>query len=143
MVKEVHSHAHEEGIPGTVNLKAVEGDDTYLGQALFPVPSNDPNDPLNWPQYKYSHPNLWVSPGVDDRKLAILFICAFYSFLGNAALLGPSVYIAVWAEQFNIDFGTSSGLISYSNLAYGFGSLVLVSPHFRDAKKINKRSLCI
>lgn len=53
MVKEIHSHAHEEGIPGTVNLKAVEGDDTYLGQALFPVPSNDPNDPLNWPQYKY------------------------------------------------------------------------------------------
>jgi len=53
MVREIHSHAHEEGIPGTVNLKAVEGDDTYLGQALFPVPSTDPNDPLNWPQYKY------------------------------------------------------------------------------------------
>ena len=64
--------------------------------------------------------------GVNLRKLAILFICAFYSFLGNASLLGPSVYIAVWAEQFGIDFGTSSGLISYSNLAYGFGSLVLV-----------------
>jgi DsbC/DsbD-like thiol-disulfide interchange protein len=53
MVKEIHSHAHEEGVPGTVNLKAVEGDDTYLGQALFPVPSSDPNDPLNWPKYKY------------------------------------------------------------------------------------------
>ena len=54
MVKEIHSHAHEEGIPGTVNLQAIEGDDTYLGQALFPVPSTDPNDPLNWPQYKYT-----------------------------------------------------------------------------------------
>jgi len=54
MVKGIHSHAHEEGIPGTVNLKAVEGDDTYLGQALFPVPSADPNDPLNWPKYKYT-----------------------------------------------------------------------------------------
>jgi hypothetical protein len=52
MVREIHSHAHEEGIPGTVNLKAVEGDDTYLGQAVFPVPSADPNDPLNWPRYK-------------------------------------------------------------------------------------------
>jgi hypothetical protein len=53
MVKEIHSHAHEEDIPGTVNLKALEGDDTYLGQALFPVPSSDPNDPLNWPKFKY------------------------------------------------------------------------------------------
>jgi hypothetical protein len=53
VVKEYHSHAHEEAIPGTVNLKAVEGDDTFYGQALFPVPSNDPNDPLNWPRFKY------------------------------------------------------------------------------------------
>jgi hypothetical protein len=56
MVKEIHSHAHEEDVPGTVNLKAVEGDDTYLGQALFPVPSSDPNDPLNWPKFKYYCP---------------------------------------------------------------------------------------
>jgi hypothetical protein len=54
MVREIHSHAHEEAIPGTVNLKAVEGDDTVYGQALFPVPSTDPNDPLNWPRYKYT-----------------------------------------------------------------------------------------
>ena len=53
-------------------------------------------------------------------------ICAFYSFLGNATLLGPSVYITVWAEEFGIDPGTASGLISYSNLAYGFGSLIWV-----------------
>lgn len=24
----------------------LEGDDTYLGQALYPVPAEDPNDPL-------------------------------------------------------------------------------------------------
>jgi hypothetical protein len=46
MAKEIHSHAHEEVIPGTVNLKAVEGDDTYSGQAVFPVPSS-PFSPLN------------------------------------------------------------------------------------------------
>jgi hypothetical protein len=57
-----------------------------------------------------------------------LTICAFYSFLGNASLLGPAVYIGVWAEEFGIDLGTASGLISYSNLAYGFGSLVWVGP---------------
>lgn len=52
VVHQVHSHAHEIGIPGTVDLKAVEGDDTVFGQALFPVPSSDPNDPLNWPKFK-------------------------------------------------------------------------------------------
>ncbi|KAK1818019.1 Allantoinase [Friedmanniomyces endolithicus] len=43
----VHSHAHEGDIPGTVDLRAAEGDDTAYGQALFPVPAEDPNDP--WP----------------------------------------------------------------------------------------------
>ncbi|XXH02595.1 hypothetical protein Hte_008973 [Hypoxylon texense] len=42
----VRSHAHEEDIPGTVNVQAIEGDDAYHGQALFPVPAEDPNDPL-------------------------------------------------------------------------------------------------
>jgi len=66
----VYSHAHEEDVPGTVNLKAIgklrfhllchsflldtnfikEGDDTFMGQALFPVPSQDPNDPLQVPE---------------------------------------------------------------------------------------------
>ena len=58
----IDSHAHEEDVPGTVNLKAAEGDDTAYGQvctaqrpgiaktnkpsqALFPVPALDPNDP--------------------------------------------------------------------------------------------------
>ena len=39
------SHATEGEIPGTVNLAAAEGDDTAYGQALFPVPAEDPNDP--------------------------------------------------------------------------------------------------
>ena len=40
------SAAREEGVPGTVNLRAKEGEETHYGQALFPVPSADPNDPL-------------------------------------------------------------------------------------------------
>jgi len=43
---DVHSHAHEQDVPGTVDLRAVEGEETHYGQALFPVPSSDPNDPL-------------------------------------------------------------------------------------------------
>lgn len=46
VVHDVHSHAHEEAIPGTVNLRAREGEETHYGQALYPVPSSDPNDPL-------------------------------------------------------------------------------------------------
>jgi hypothetical protein len=76
-----HSHAHELDVPGTVDLTAIEGDDTAYGQALFPVPSQDPNDPLQWPAWK---------------KMMILIICSVYSFLGNASLTGPAVYIEIW-----------------------------------------------
>jgi hypothetical protein len=101
-----HSHAHEEDIPGTVNLSVAEGDDTGYGQALFPVPADDPNDPLQWSNVK---------------KTLILVTCALYSFFGNSALLGPSVYIMILSEEFGISPNTASGLISYANLAFGFG----------------------
>ncbi|KAK0625086.1 major facilitator superfamily domain-containing protein [Bombardia bombarda] len=111
---DVHSHAHED-IPGTVDLRAKEGEETHYGQALFPVPSADPNDPLQWPKFK---------------KHMILFCCAMFSFLGNSALIGPSTYIGLYSAEFNIDPNTAAGLINYPNLAFGFGSLVLV-PSYR------------
>lgn len=55
----------------------------------------------------------------------ILIICALYSFLGNSSLLGPSVYIGIFSELFEITPATASGLISYPNLAYGFGESML------------------
>ncbi|KAK3937817.1 MFS general substrate transporter [Diplogelasinospora grovesii] len=108
---DVHSHAHEESVPGTVNLRAREGEETHYGQALFPVPSADPNDPLQWPKFK---------------KHMILLCCALFSFLGNSALIGPSVYIGIFSEQFGVDPNTAAGLVNYPNLAFGFGSLILV-----------------
>lgn len=116
----IHSHAHETDIPGTVDLNAKEGDDTGYGQALFPVPSLDPNDPLQWPNWK---------------KTMILIICSAYSFLGNAALLGPSVYIGILSEEFSITPTTASGLISYANLIYGFGSLILVPLYLKIGRR--------
>ena len=95
------SHAHEKDLPGTVNLNGVEGDDTVYGQALFPVPSEDPNDPLQWSK---------------SKKIMILVICSVYSFLGNASTVGPSVYITLWADQFGVTPAVASGLISYPNL---------------------------
>ncbi|KAI1341746.1 putative MFS transporter [Xylariaceae sp. FL0016] len=117
----VHSHAHEEDIPGTVNLQVIEGDDSALGQALFPVPNpNDPNDPLQWSNFK---------------KTMILIICSFYSFLANAALIGPSPYIDIWAEEFGISPTVASQLISYPNLAFGFGSLILVPLYLKIGRR--------
>ncbi|KAI0541317.1 putative MFS transporter [Xylaria digitata] len=116
----VHSHAHEEDIPGTVNLDAAEGDDTGYGQALFPVPAEDPNDPLQWSNFK---------------KTMILIICSFYSFLANAALIGPSPYIDLWAGEFDISPTKASELISYPNLAFGFGSLIFVPLYLRIGRR--------
>jgi hypothetical protein len=53
----------------------------------------------------------------------ILVVCSLYSFLGNSALLGPSVYIGIFAQEFSVTPNTASGLISYTNLAFGFGEL--------------------
>lgn len=115
-----HSHAHEEDIPGTVNLTAREGDDTGYGQALFPVPAEDPNDPLQWKNLK---------------KSSILAVCALYSFFGNSSLLGPSVYISIFAAEFGISQNAASGLISYANLAFGFGSLLLVPMYHKFGRR--------
>ncbi|KAI2611892.1 MFS general substrate transporter [Hypoxylon sp. NC1633] len=116
----VRSHAHEEEIPGTVNVQTVEGDDAYYGQALFPVPAEDPNDPLQWPRAK---------------KITILVIICAYSFLGNAALLGPGPYLTLWSELFNISPADASTLISYPNLAYGFSSIFLVPLYLKIGRR--------
>ena len=51
----------------------------------------------------------------------ILLVCSIYSFLGNAALLGPSVYIGLYSKEFGITPTKASDLVSYPNLAFGFG----------------------
>ncbi|KAK3377202.1 major facilitator superfamily domain-containing protein [Lasiosphaeria ovina] len=119
-----HSHAHEEGVAGTVNLKAREGEETHYGQALYPVPSADPNDPLQWGSFK---------------KGMILLCCCLYSFLGNSTLIGPSVYIGLWSGEFGVDPNTAAGLVNYPNLVFGLGSLFLV-PLYR---KIGRRPVML
>ncbi|KEQ59201.1 putative MFS transporter [Aureobasidium melanogenum CBS 110374] len=114
------SHAHEEDLPGTVNLRALEGDDTAYGQALYPVPSEDPNDPLQWSK---------------PKKTMILIIVSFYSFLGNSALVGPSVYLEIYSKEFGISVTEASGLVSYPNLVFGFGSLLLVPAYLKFGRR--------
>lgn len=73
-----------------------------------------------WPQWK---------------KTSILIICSLYSFLGNSALLGPSVYISVWTTDFNITPSKASGLVSYPNLTFGCGSLLLVPAYIKFGRR--------
>ncbi|KAI1172870.1 putative MFS transporter [Nemania sp. FL0916] len=108
----VHSHAQEWDIP--------DGDDTKYGQALFPVPAEDPNDPLQWST---------------TRKTTILVIICIYSFLGNSALLGVGPYITLWSEFFNVSQAEASTLISYPNLAYGLTAWLLVPLYLRFGRR--------
>jgi hypothetical protein len=57
----------------------------------------------------------------NTRKSLILLVCSVYSFLSNSALLGPAVYIGIYSEEFGISPTKASNLISYANLAFGFG----------------------
>ena len=43
-----------------------------------------------------SYPMLTDLQWAPLKKNMILIICAFYSFLGNCALLGPSVYLEIY-----------------------------------------------
>lgn len=58
-----------------------------------------------------------------------------YSFLGNCALLGPSVYIGLYSELFGITPTKASDLVSYPNLAFGFGSLILVPLYLKIGRR--------
>jgi len=55
------------------------------------------------------------------KKHMILVVVSLYSFLGNCALVGPSVYISIYSESFGVSPAEASGLISYPNLCFGFG----------------------
>ena len=65
----------------------------------------------------------------------ILIICSLYSFFGNSALLGPSVYIETFAESFGISFTKASGLISYPNILYGVGTLITVPSYLKFGRR--------
>jgi hypothetical protein len=70
-----------------------------------PQPSDDPNDPLNWPKWK--------------KGLAFFFIACFAG-LTNWAVAGPGTAIIVMMTEFNTDLeGTVNGVISYCILTLG------------------------
>lgn len=75
---------------------------------------------LQWPKWK---------------KTSILVICALYSFFSNTALLGPSVYITLFAAELNVSPVAASQLISYPTLVYGIGTLVTVPMYMKFGRR--------
>jgi hypothetical protein len=105
------SHAHEDDVPGTVYLRPADGDKTAYGQSLFPVPTLDPNDPVSWPKW---------------RKYVYFFCICFFSLMGNASTLTPSVFFVPWAHEFHVPPWQTSDLQNYAILMYGMINLVWV-----------------
>jgi len=87
--------------------------------AVYGTRANTQNS-LQWPSWK---------------KNMILVVCSLYSFLSNSALLGPAVYIEIWAESFKISPVTASGLISYPNICYGLGTLITVPMYLKFGRR--------
>ena len=83
------------------------------------------------PNYQLTGLTQWS----DGRKTLILIVCSLYSFLSNSALLGPSVYIGIYSEEFGITPTAASNLVSYANLAFGFGSLLLVPAYHKFGRR--------
>ena len=65
----------------------------------------------------------------------ILLVCCLYSFLGNAALQGPSPYLNLFSEIFGVTSSKASKLVTYPNLVYGFGSLILVPMYMKFGRR--------
>jgi predicted MFS family arabinose efflux permease len=86
------------------------------------VPANPQSDStsLQWPKWK---------------KTMILVICSLYSFLSNTALLGPAVYITIFAEDLHVSPVKASQLISYPTLVYGMGTLVTVPMYLKFGRR--------
>lgn len=73
---------------------------------LVPQPSNDPNDPLRWPQWK---------------KYVIFINICMYSFLNNCFIGGISSAFFTLSQDYGKSISTISGLLVYPILVLGLG----------------------
>jgi len=75
--------------------------------ALIPQPSDDVNDPLNWPKWK--------------KSIAFLCVC-FYAFLGSWIMGGVTLGIPGIITEFDVGLNDAvNGLISWVVLTLGVG----------------------
>jgi len=105
------SHAREDLVPGTVYLNAEEGDETHFGQALFPIPTANPNDPINLPKW---------------RKYLCLISVVLFTLVGNASILMPAPFIIPWTTEYGVSAQEASTVESYPVLMYALINLIWV-----------------
>jgi len=110
IICEIHSLATRN--PWDGQLITCRRDDAVHGLVLFPVLSSDPN-------HLFELAEILVQPAIIllTQEITTLFMCSLYSFLDNASVLGPTVYVVPWSERFSNLPGTASGLISFSHPA--------------------------
>jgi len=74
---------------------------------LIPQPSDDVNDPLNWPKWK---------------KVAAFIPIIWFAALVNWMTAGPGTAIVLIVEEFDLDLNTVvDGLLTWVILALGLG----------------------
>jgi hypothetical protein len=85
----------------------LKGDGKDDGIILIPQPTNDVNDPLNWPKWK--------------KVMAILAIC-IYSSVSEWQVTGVATAIVQIEKYFKSNLNeTSTGLITWNLFALGIG----------------------
>ena len=71
----------------------------HHGIALWPVPSDNPRDPLRWPR--------WL-------KIVSLLAAALFNFTANFAGAGPSVATPIWMMEFRKSHSQVNSLLTVS-----------------------------
>ncbi|KAK9237359.1 major facilitator superfamily domain-containing protein [Lipomyces kononenkoae] len=83
---------------------------TKNGIILHPQPTDDPNDPLNWPRWRR------------DTALAVI---GFHCMVGGGQTPILAAGFSTLATQFNVSLSTLAYLVGAYMLALGFGSVVM------------------
>lgn len=82
-----------------------------LTACLDPIPSNDPNDPLNWPTY-------W--------KITTYATICLFSFIANVNGSNFTVAILPLSKQFHTDATHATWLVGFNVLMFGLGNVLWV-----------------
>lgn len=98
----------ENRVSPTVNTENTIEKGSFI---LDPIPTDDPDDPLNWP--------LW------QRDAALIILC-FSTFLttSSGSILGTA--FVVLSERFQRGYGDIANLTAYWQLAVGIAGAVVV-----------------
>ncbi|THX54624.1 putative polyamine transporter [Aureobasidium pullulans] len=81
------------------------------GTVRLPVPSNDPNDPLNWPV---------------STKISVYLTVCFFTFIANVNGSNFTVAIVPLRKHFHIDATDATLLVGLNVLMFGVGNIVWV-----------------